>query len=287
MQLETVPCDLCGAALSESVPYCTLPPTFPEAQEWRFRKCICCGLIALQPRPDRQSIGAFYPDLDYHAFQPDSGLKRWVKAWLNRVRVNQLRPHFPKGARLLEVGCGTGELLRAFGDVGYQVEGIEPNQAAVKVAQQQGLSVQVGNLESVVLPPQSYQGVIMKYALEHVHSPRQALTALESALKPGGRALLWLPNVESWDAGWFKSRWRGYDAPRHLYLFSPKTIESYLEKVGLKLMSIRFSPMPNDFAGSAGSMGLPAMALWFPISALAAARRASGRMLVVALKPSL
>ena len=286
MPLETVPCDLCGTALSESVPYCTIPHT-AAGEPWRFRKCTCCGLIALQPRPDRQSIGAFYPDLDYHAFQPDSGLKGRLKGWLNGVRANQLRPYFPKGARLLEVGCGTGGMLRAFRDAGYQVEGIEPNQAAVTVAQQKGLSVQVGDLESIVLPSAAYQGVIMKYALEHVHSPRQALTALEAALQPGGRALLWLPNVESWDAVWFKSRWRGYDAPRHLYLFSQQTIKSYLEKVGLKLLTIRFSPMPNDFAGSAGSMGLPAMALWLPISTLAAARRASGRMLVVALKPSL
>lgn len=286
MPLETVPCDLCGAALSESVLHCTIPNT-AAGEPWRFMKCTGCGLISLQPRPDRQSIGAFYPDLDYHAFQPDSGLKRWFKAWLNRVRVNQLGQFFPKESRLLEVGCGTGELLKALRDAGYQVEGLEPNQAAVTVAQQQGLSVRVGDLESLVLPPQAYQGVIMKYALEHVHSPGQALAALESTLKPGGRALLWLPNAESWDATWFKSRWRGYDVPRHLYLFTPKTVESYLEKVGLKLMSIGFSPMPNDFAGSAGSMGLASMALWFPISTLAAARRASGRMLVTALKPSL
>ncbi|MCC7451860.1 MAG: class I SAM-dependent methyltransferase [Anaerolineae bacterium] len=313
--LESVPCDLCGS--TDARPYLRvrdhiygLPGAFQIVQ------CQRCGLLYINPRPDRASIGQYYPDLDYHAFKPASGAKA---ALIQRMRHTEARDLLAgislsllaeRGqggeVKVLEIGCGTGDLLVALREQGATVMGIEPNAAAVKVARaQNGLNVQIGMLADVLdgsqLAPVSFDLVLMKYALEHVHSPRQELTTISHLLKPGGRAVFWVPNADSWDARLFGAYWRGLDAPRHLYVFTPDTMRRLCALAGLTVRDISYSNVPNDWAGSvefwlrdrgvpvgiARGFGIgspPAMAAWLPISILAARLGKAGRMRVTAVK---
>ena len=289
-------CDLCGG--DEYVPWRTTRDWLTgQPGEFRFVRCRSCGLIFLSPRPDRASIARYYPDLEYHAFREPTGLKACVVRWLRRREARDVLRGAPNSVRILEIGCGTGDLLVALRDRGAQVQGIEPNAAAAQVAARRGLAVQVGTLESAPLAAEAFDLILMRYALEHVHSPRQALDAIRSALCPGGRCELWLPNVELWDAALFGPVWRGLDAPRHLYLFTPQTIRALLEASGLSLAGVRYSGVPNDWTGSVQSaleraglperlarfLGLenPAMlAAWTPVSMTAALCRRAGRMRV-------
>jgi SAM-dependent methyltransferase len=297
---ESPPCDLCGS--SEVIPWRTTRDWITgQPGTFRFVRCGACGLLFLSPRPDRTSIARFYPDLNYHAFREPGGLKGQVVRRLRRREARTVLRGGPEGARVLEVGCGTGDLLVALRDRGAQVQGIEPNAAAAQVAIGRGLAVQVGTLESVPLQPEKFDVILMRYALEHVHSPRQALRTIYTALRSGGRCILWVPNVESWDAALFGTVWRGLDAPRHLYLFTPQTMRSLLEACDLSPVAMQYSGVPNDWAGSLHSAlkraGLPdaigkffglenpaMLAAWTPVSLAAALCCRAGRMRVTAVK---
>lgn len=297
--LESPRCDLCGSA--DAVPYrTTCDHIYGTAGDWTLVRCASCGLVYLSPRPTPDAIGAYYPDLDYHAFVPTRGLKSRVIDWLHEREVSALLRDVPHGARVLEIGCGTGELLLKLRSHGAAVTGIEPNAAAAQLARDQhGLDVRTGILDTVTLDPASFDLILMRYALEHVHSPSGTLKQIAALLTPSGCAVFWVPNLASWDARLFGSYWRGLDAPRHLYLFSPTTIQRLLAESGLHLASIAYSGVPNDWAGSAEawlrsrnpalanllSMKNPIVLLaWSPISLLAAALRHAGRMQVTATK---
>ncbi len=313
--LESVACDLCGS--TDSRPYLRVRDhIYGLPGEFQIVQCQRCGLLYINPRPDKASIGQYYPDLDYHAFKPASGAKA---ALIRRMRDTEARdllagvsssPNSERGqggeVKVLEIGCGTGDLLVALRERGADVMGIEPNAAAVKVAREQnGLNVQVGMLADVMtngqLAPAQFELVLMKYALEHVHSPREELITISQLLKPGGRAVFWVPNADSWDARLFGAYWRGLDAPRHLYVFTPDTMRQLCALAELTIHDISYSKVPNDWAGSVefwlrdrgipegiarefGISSPPAMAAWLPISALAAWMGKAGRMRVVAVK---
>ncbi len=296
MPLETVVCDLCGCA--QTHPLLTVEDRiYGLPGKFTLVNCDECGLVFLDPRPDRASIGLYYPDLDYHAFQKPAAWKEALLVRRNARESERLLTGRGTGVTALEIGCGTGDLLGALRARGANVTGVEPNEAAAQTARDAGLDVRTGMLDNHVadLPPAGFDLILMKYALEHVHSPRETLTQAARLLRAGGAAVFWIPNFASLDARLFGAAWRGLDAPRHLYIFTPKTITAYAQAVGLRVSQISYSGVPNDWAGSiefalkprvpklAGLFGVgnPVMlAAWLPVSAAAAALRRAGRMRV-------
>ncbi len=299
--IEYVPCDLCGAI--DSAKYLTVKDRIYDMPgEFTLVKCGYCGLLYLNPRPDKTHIASYYPDMDYHAFRPVHGLKAALLEPLRAGEARSLMEGLPTKPRILEIGCATGDLLVRLRVLGADVMGVEPNAAAVKVATEvRGLKVLTGMLDDVQLEPGQFDVVLMKYALEHVHSPLATLQAIKKLLKPGGRAVFWVPNAKSLDARLFGSYWRGLDAPRHLYIFTPDTLRKLLDAAGMKTTLVSYSPLPNDWAGSVEfwlkAKGVPAavarlagvsdplaMLAWLPISTLAALAHASGRIKVTATR---
>lgn len=306
--LEAVACDLCGADSTSQAHemLCVRDRIYGLPGEFSLVRCEKCSLLYLNPRPDRAHIGVYYPDLDYHAFKVTAGLKSRILESRRKSEARLLLVGLPEKSMALEIGCGTGELLNALQKRGARGVGVEPNAAAAQTAMSRyGLTVHVGMLDIVAdtaLPAGMFDLVIMKYALEHVHNPRAVLSRIVALLKPGGKAVFWLPNGASWELSIFGARWRGLDAPRHLYIFTPTTVREYAKAVGLQVEKIAFSGVPNDWAGSLsvvladsglaptvaklfGADSLPALAILWPISALAGVAQRAGRMRVTLRKP--
>jgi SAM-dependent methyltransferase len=290
---EHVPCDLCHADDPEPLYLCR-DEIYGFSGQFTFVRCRQCGMVYQTPRPTFSKMAGFYPDMDYHAFKAKSGFTGWLKSILqNRSasHIKRLLNTEAQNAHVLEVGCGAGDLLLPLHNLGLTVTGLEPNAAAAENGRQRGLDIHTGHLGNVVLPQGHYDIAILKYVLEHVPSPRAALSTLHGLLKPGGKLLLWLPNNASWDAALFKARWRGLDAPRHLYVFTPAHIQRYLNECGFIDAKISMDSAPNDWAGSFsyvagwhtfGAQNPVALAAWTPVSLLSALANRAGRMVVLA-----
>ena len=59
---------------------------------------------------------------------------------------------------------------------------------------------------------------------------------LKRLLKPEGRLFIAVPNYSSGDAATYKSFWAAYDVPRHLYHFTPRSIETLMQRHGLRVI---------------------------------------------------
>jgi SAM-dependent methyltransferase len=75
--------------------------------------------------------------------------------------------------------------------------------------------------------------------LEHLPSPRAGLSQIRQWLRPGGHLFLSVPNLESWDARLFGSRWIGWDAPRHFWLFPRAVLERLFAETGFEVVGRR------------------------------------------------
>lgn len=114
----------------------------------------------------------------------------------------------PPGARILEVGAGTGSnlaLLQRYG----AVDAIEPDDAARALASKRsGIAVKGGLLpDGVALVDGAYALIAMLDVLEHIPGDRETLAALAAKLAPGGRMLVTVPAMP-----WL---WSAHDVAHH------------------------------------------------------------------------
>ena len=143
------------------------------------------------------------------------------------------------GGRLLDLGCGSGLWLQTMRALGWKVEGVDFDPGAAKAAAAGGLSVRCGSLEEQRFPAGAFDAITMSHVVEHLPDPLQTLAECARLLKPGGRLILWTPNAASFGHRLFGQHWRGLEPPRHLHLFSPRSMRAMLAKAGFTCISIR------------------------------------------------
>ncbi|GAB4042644.1 hypothetical protein GCM10028774_55530 [Spirosoma jeollabukense] len=91
---------------------------------------------------------------------------------------------------------------------------------------------------------QPFDIITLWHVLEHIPTLNETIPDLHKLLAEQGTLLIAVPNSDSYDAHTFKQYWAAYDVPRHLYHFTPSTIEPLFRKHGFKLIDQR--PMLFD-----------------------------------------
>ncbi len=206
--------------------------------------CNICKMAQLIPVPTSDILKSAYPD-HYHTYQPGkSRITNYLKRHSLGLQAKYiLRILNSESGNILDVGCSDGALLIAVGlrHAGLGLYGIESHEDCLKSASsRQNLKIYSGFFESVNLPIDFYDIVIMNHVLEHLYAPGVALNRVLQTLKPGGFFVGELPNIDSWDFKLFGRFWGGGHAPRHLWHFSPENLAKALTSAGftdIKIMN--------------------------------------------------
>jgi SAM-dependent methyltransferase len=121
--------------------------------------------------------------------------------------------------------------------------GVEIDDRAVERASARGLEIHQGTAEE--LPPQVKAGrfdvVTMTHVLEHCVDPLLALRNAAELLTPGGLLFIEVPNNEAIAARRSGTCWFHFDAGRHLNFFTPDSLATAVQRVGLAPVNRVFS----------------------------------------------
>ena len=146
-----------------------------------------------------------------------------------------------QGRRLLDVGSGSGDFLLRMRARGWDVLGVEPDPVAAAAARRKDLDVRDGMLADAALPDDTFDAIVLSHVIEHVHDPVALLSECGRVLRPGGRLVVLTPNLSSVGHRRFGPDWRGLEPPRHLHVFSLRSLAACVARVGLTVTEARTS----------------------------------------------
>ncbi|SFQ47782.1 class I SAM-dependent methyltransferase [Parafilimonas terrae] len=197
-------------------------------------QCNNCTLRFTQDVPDEESIGRYYQSSEYISHSNTS--KGMVNKLYHAVRSVTLQTKRKlvekysgiKGGNLLDIGAGTGAFAAAMKNAGWHVTGLEPDETA-RANAQKDFNIELQPTENLFnLNRESFDAITLWHVLEHVHRMHEYLDAFHTLLKPGGTLIIAVPNYTSYDAKIYNANWAAYDVPRHLYHFSPASMQKLL-----------------------------------------------------------
>ena len=118
--------------------------------------------------------------------------------------------HLHGARRVLDVGCGEGQVARRVAADGAWVVGVDPAAAQVRVADARGGGPRYGRAAADALPfgDGAFDAVVICLALEHVDDFATALREAARVLEPGGTFLLLVghPLLQAPGSGWIDDR---------------------------------------------------------------------------------
>lgn len=123
----------------------------------------------------------------------------WKHCALEPIRLAELEallPHFPEGARVLEIGAGAGWQARALADRGFIVEAIEYSDSGFSgLREARVFPVQDYDGHRIPFPDGSFDVVFSSNVLEHIPHVERFQAEIQRVLRSGGTAVHLMPTA--------------------------------------------------------------------------------------------
>jgi SAM-dependent methyltransferase len=163
--------------------------------------------------------------------------------WRFRSRHHQIRrlihQHLKPGSRIVEIGCGRGELGYIMKDDPYTYVGYEPADGLSKFGQEHGVNIVHDFFKSE--PASAADAVVIDNVLEHVLDPQGLLSDAVTTLRDGGLAIVIVPNRD--DLRQIVPSWRDarhWIPPDHINYFAMTDVKRMFASCKLDVKPFAF-----------------------------------------------
>ena len=226
-----------------SCPACLSRNAAPVGAKSGFElaRCVACRTLFTAELP-ANSDPRFYEEV-----YEDSGLDDLPD--IVRIRTAEIVETFNPwrgNGRLLDVGCGVGHVLQAAVTAGWQPEGVEVAESAVRQLTSRGFTVRRGFLNELEYSSDLFDVVVANGVIEHVRDVDAFVAECVRVLKPEGLFYVTTPNGVACSARLLGIRWSVVDPPDHLQLFTARGIRSLFDRHSLtirKRLTEGFNPL--------------------------------------------
>jgi len=242
-QIHYTLCPVCGSAgISEVF---KVKDNTVSQEYFEIYHCRNCQVRFTQNSPSETSIAAYYKSEDYISHTDTSKdlinrIYRFVRSFsLNQKKKLVEKETGIKKGNLLDVGSGTGHFASAMQKAAWQVTGLEPDEGARALASQEHSIELLSSGELFNLAGKRFDAITLWHVLEHIHDLKKYIQTFKKLLSDNGKLFIAVPNYTSYDAEKYKEYWAAYDVPRHLYHFTPQTMQWLMKECGLKIVDVK------------------------------------------------
>jgi SAM-dependent methyltransferase len=260
-ELDPRPCALCG--LGRGKRWFRASDFDSGKEPFDLVQCDHCRAAWINPMPSEQELARYYESAYYgmgaEKFHP---VVESLTRWAGRHRATELLKLAPKSSirtRVLDIGCGRGNLLRSLAELGCECHGVEREDFPV-AGNDSTIDYHLGPLTESTFMADSFDLVIIWHVLEHLYDPAETLERVKHWLKPGGALVVAVPNIGSRQARWFGASWFHLDVPRHLWHFSSESLDGRWRALGfekVKDSGVSLEQNPYGFIQSVANRLLP------------------------------
>ena len=242
-QIHYTLCPVCGSAGISKV--FNVKDNTVSQEYFEIYHCRNCQARFTQDPPTESGIGQYYKSEDYISHTDTSkGLINRLYQFVRNHSLNQKRKLVEKATglkngNLLDVGSGTGHFAAGMKNSGWNVMGLEPDDGARDIAMKQHSLKLLPTTELFSLPENKFNAITLWHVLEHVHALKRYIDTFKKLLAENGRLFIAVPNYTSYDANVYQEHWAAYDVPRHLYHFTPHTMQVLMKEFGLNVIDIK------------------------------------------------
>lgn len=201
-----------------------------------LRRCSACQLTYADSYADWDEIyteGYLTEEARFGIDASGAVMQEWLD-FCGQKRMRWLERHLGGKGSFLDVGCGTGEVLRNAARRGWEAVGVEPVAESAETARAQGLTVHATTLEQSGLEERSFDVVGAYHVLEHMPEGTEFLRTISRWARPGGHVVIEVPNFRSIHRRNEGSGWPHLRPLEHVAHYSPATLRDTLERAGLE-----------------------------------------------------
>lgn len=243
-------CEICDN-VTANVLYKAREMMFGTHDNFTYFECSACGCLQLAMPP--ADIGRYYPPSYYslssskmarvanwlrdeYAYTKTGILGRMVFALFPKIGLQTIKQqHWPLTARILDVGCGSGAILRVLARNGYRnLHGIDPY-LAHNIQVSSTLRIEKRALDTMT---GAWDVIMFNHSLEHIPAQAETLRHACRLLAPGGVCFVRIPTASSYAWEHYRTDWVSLDAPRHYFLHSHKSINLVAVQAGFHVNAI-------------------------------------------------
>lgn len=207
-----------------------------------FYRCLNCHFVFSKPdrNPNRENLLEDYNPAYIDYLTKSVGDKRNFASflkWMSRFCSFD-------GVRVLDIGTGSGKLVRFFRERGIDAYGIEPANSIYKkfLAEEPFFYCKTIEDFDETLTGGKFDIVLACDVIEHVEQPAVFLEHIQRLLKPNGKLFMSTPDVGSLMAR-MSGKWWHFYHEYHLSYFSRETIEASAERYGFNMLG--FARLPR------------------------------------------
>lgn len=233
-------------------------------ESFEYNYCKLCGTLSLIERP--KCLQRYY-DKEYYSFntsywEDDSHfrideilLSPWVSGGGGVKRAIEFITRRPKQLKyigmnsrtkecaILDIGCGNGDFLKYLVKHGYKnVHGIDPY-----VEGETDLVSKKNIFQLQQDTKEKFDIILMNHSFEHMDNPKLVLKAAKEMLNNNGVIIMRIPVCGGSAWKMYRESWYQIDAPRHLYLYTPKSLREILNQEELYIKSCEYDSTSSQF----------------------------------------
>ncbi|TAJ07417.1 MAG: class I SAM-dependent methyltransferase [Nitrospirae bacterium] len=203
----------------------------------RFVICEACGHVYQDPILDADDLERLYTD-DYRPFfKTETALAKEIER--GRAIGDDLAPlaeRRTQGRTVLDIGCGSGSLLAAFKERGWQVFGIDPVPAWTEFARRlvdgTDQTIVTGQYGPESFPGRRFSLILFSHTVEHIPDPIPMLRTMHRHLAEDGLLFVAAPDLLQPPSK--EKLFRGHLAGAHVRLYSRRALRTVLARSGFR-----------------------------------------------------